>query len=311
MKLKIHIGHGKTGSSYLQAAFASSESLLEKSNIFYPLAPEIREKALAGKVTSGNINPLDLATTLDQASYSQDDTLLLSNENLFQGFSSGEAISEITQRVDPSNVSAILFARNPLENAASSWLQAVKKAHIDTSFDDVLEKFTRPLHVARVIKNCRAAGVDLQIWNYSEHRKDLVGVTEDWLGVERGHLILPRNTLVNRSLSVGEAELQRRINATLPAREAVKFSQFLSENVAKVDSNTPKVGRDVLDRFFARTQKQISEVHDLLGYEIYTKEDFEPYVLQGEEKYYLSEAHFDRLAELIQRWYKSGRAPSN
>ena len=304
MKLKLHIGHGKTGTSYIQAALTASEAVLETHGIQYPVSSEVREKALAGKVTTGNVHAKKLAETLDDTEIKDGNTLLLSNEGIFQRFSTGEALDEIVQRFDPSEVSAILFVRNPLENAASSWLQSVELVRIDCPFEEVLNKFTRPYHVARVIENSRKAGIDLQIKNFSEHRRDLVGVIEDWLGVNRGTLVLPNRSVVNRSITVGEAELQRRLNSFLPPSEAIKFSNFLCENVPAVKSSKPKVSREVLKDFQRRTQRQIDEVHELLGYELYTKEDIEPYVLEGEPQYTIGEAQIDHLAELLKQWWR-------
>lgn len=56
--LYLHVGHGKTGSSYLQSALALSQDALRDNGIFYSLN-EVGRRAAQGKITSGNGNLLD------------------------------------------------------------------------------------------------------------------------------------------------------------------------------------------------------------------------------------------------------------
>ena len=52
--LFLHIGQGKTGSSFLLAAFAASADALLEAGIRYPADAGGHERAVSGGITSGN-----------------------------------------------------------------------------------------------------------------------------------------------------------------------------------------------------------------------------------------------------------------
>lgn len=54
----LHIGAGKTGTSFLQAQLAIQHELLFNSNIYYPTSKRILRRIKNGQVTSGNIEEL-------------------------------------------------------------------------------------------------------------------------------------------------------------------------------------------------------------------------------------------------------------
>ena len=62
--IKLHIGHGKTGTSYMQAALAISQDALLEAGYYYPLPEHSRDKAMRGETTSGNVKPDGLADFL-------------------------------------------------------------------------------------------------------------------------------------------------------------------------------------------------------------------------------------------------------
>ena len=54
-RLYLHIGHSKTGSSFLQASFANSVAALAEQGIGYPLAARhVTEAAEGWRISSGN-----------------------------------------------------------------------------------------------------------------------------------------------------------------------------------------------------------------------------------------------------------------
>ena len=52
-KLILHVGHGKTGSSYIQSFLALNKNMLKNNGFIYPEPNDI-QKAIIGHVTSGN-----------------------------------------------------------------------------------------------------------------------------------------------------------------------------------------------------------------------------------------------------------------
>ena len=281
----------------MQAALAISQDALLEAGYYYPLPEHIRDKAMRGETTSGNVKPDGLADFLATQECPPDAALLVSNEGQFQRFSSGEAIEHLLKRFPASEASVLLMVRDPLENAASSYLQAVQKRQISGDFESVLMKFTRPLHVARVIRNCRQAGIAIEVRNYSREKKDLLGVLARWIGVEA--LKRPVQSQVNRSLTAAEAEVQRRLNGTATDAKVLSLGDRLSRELPNVSPDKPKVSSEVIARFFQRVQPQVDEVHDLLGHEIYQQEDPAPFTCYGTPRYYLEPDQIDLITGVL------------
>ncbi|MEQ9693980.1 hypothetical protein [Shimia sp. SDUM112013] len=63
-RLWVHIGHDKTGSSYLQSVFARNLDMLGAAGIAYPVRPDLRETAAKGQTTSGTENGPDLESRM-------------------------------------------------------------------------------------------------------------------------------------------------------------------------------------------------------------------------------------------------------
>lgn len=81
----LHVGHGKTGSSFLQAALANSPEALAAHGLGYPIDPEVAENARRGGISSGNMAPSAraLQSALEQGWEGPQDTLLISSESFF------------------------------------------------------------------------------------------------------------------------------------------------------------------------------------------------------------------------------------
>ena len=53
-ELILHIGHKKTGSSFIQSVLERNSSLLEKHGYYYPSCSDNFQNAFQGKISSGN-----------------------------------------------------------------------------------------------------------------------------------------------------------------------------------------------------------------------------------------------------------------
>ncbi|WP_148043612.1 hypothetical protein [Paracoccus methylarcula] len=294
--IKIHIGHGKTGSSYLQAALAASEAELSLAGYCYPLHEQTKQKALRGETTSGNVRDDKLAEFLTKNSCPPDHKLLVSNEGLFLRFASGEGINTVLEKFSPPDVSILLMVRNPLENAASSYLQAVQKRTFSGHFESALRSFNQPANVARVIRNCRNAGIDLEVKNYSRHRHEILKVVSHWLGVD---LNRPKQETINRSLTSTEAEIQRRLNKMARDPKVLAMTDRIIEELPDIIPDKPKVAPEVISAFFDRIREQVDEVHNLLGVELYQRENSEPYTCLGKPKYFLESEQIEFITKIM------------
>jgi hypothetical protein len=88
IKLFLHIGHGKTGTSAIQSSLAIASDELSKKGISYPIQQSLREQASQLEITSGNWQPspessltkqlLEISKTNQRYS-----SIVLSSESLF------------------------------------------------------------------------------------------------------------------------------------------------------------------------------------------------------------------------------------
>jgi len=285
MEIILHVGHGKTGTSYIQTALA----LADLDGITYPILDHQVDKARRGKLTSGNIR-------YEPACFKEMDAerLLLSSESMFKPLVDGKLIPEIRGSITNPKITILLFVRNPLENAASSYRQAVQKGLEDRPFSDFLDRFNRPRQVANAIRNLD--GATMKVANFSKCRKTILSTMSMWLGVD---IPPPPNSLSNRSLTAGEAAFIARLNKHLPRGASNNLGSRLCSDLPYVTGPQLRASIEVLKNFQKRMQDQIQEVHELLGYDLYEVEDVAAFTGGEHREFIFSAEQLDLMAEII------------
>ena len=280
-RILLHVGHGKTGSSYIQSSFALSNNNLSRLGVEYPIAQATLEKAAKGLVTSGNLPDPEgsFAALLETLPEELSSSLLLSSENMFTSLFGRGVLEEILAICPDSPISVLLFVRNPTENAASSYQQAVKRAMIHMEFSQYLRTFDRIAQVIEFIENCRRNDIEIAVFNYSKEKANLLVVVSTWLGVPIDALLKPRVSNVNRSLSRSELRLQLELNKALQTRGAGFLSTELVDRLPNVKSVQPQADRESLEQFRDRMGKEIKRANEVIGRHVYELEDIEPWVM--------------------------------
>jgi hypothetical protein len=128
--LFLHVGHPKTGSSYLQYCFAESGDVLRQHGLVYPFATEY----IAGsRVSTGNgrkaFESLESLSVHLAAVPDDGCSVLLSSEYFEERLADPEMIPglwEAAVRHGFGRVSLLLFVREPLGLILSDRLQALK-----------------------------------------------------------------------------------------------------------------------------------------------------------------------------------------
>jgi hypothetical protein len=238
MRLCVHVGHGKTGSSFLQAWLAQqAPSLLCGNGIAYPLrAPvsgRMERAALEGRFSMGNGYVLEEALAswrpawqLRQLAGDQP-TLLFSGEQLIKTCASWlPRLVQLAPAAGIERVDLLLFVRDPLEHAHSLYGEMVKAHGYSGSLDQwisashgVLPKLERFLALQAQMPTSH-----LCVHNYSRAPGQLLEQCGQWLGLPADAWTAPAagRARVNRSLSQAELRLMRVLNARLgPAAAAV------------------------------------------------------------------------------------------
>lgn len=264
MKLLLHIGQPKTGSSYLQSALSLGTDILARHGISYPIAAEIAEKARAGRITSGNFWPREgaLEQVIEAGRRQGLPTLLISSESLFQLISAPKSgFLEDLQAICPeAELHVLCYLRDPVDHAVSVYQQKVKRGGFSGTLSQALEQYSAPNATVRALSRLRAAGATTTVYNYSRHRAELLATFERWLGLPEG-VTLPKPAVeqVNRSLTRAEIELQKAFNRHFGQRARQFVSDPLCDEIPDIPSETPALNQADLARFLDRMSEQVSD----------------------------------------------------
>lgn len=259
--LTLHIGHGKTGTSFIQSVLANNFEILESNGIFYP-KHESFDYAIQGKVSSGNQDVLlnDLLPEVEMET-------LISGERLFNRLAvDNELLEKILRKAEHTSV--ILYTRDVVEFLASVWSQSIKRGGKTLNFTESLSQLS-DLHHARVlhwIKKAKQLGFELKIRNYSRHKEDLLEVfLADCFGtrIYRDDLLMPEVSIVNRSLSHVEIEIQKVTNTI--GRNSFRFiSDRLVNSLPNIRPSVPQVDYDTFSVAHRHYQPLIDQINEEL-----------------------------------------------
>ena len=236
-RLDLHVGHGKTGSSFLQAWLAPNSDALRALGVHYPLqAPSGRceRDAQRGLFSMGNGFVLeevqaapDPIATLSRlaAELPPDGALLFSDERLMKRLV-GQLPELVTLAAAAgfAEVRLLLFVRDPLEHASSLYLEMVKAHGLSVSLSDWLAIYNLHLHLRAFLQEqaglAPALPCRLEVHNYSRCSRQLLPLLQRWLDLPEACTAwpLPPRRQVNRSLSGSELALLRRLNRLLGTR---------------------------------------------------------------------------------------------
>ncbi|MFK4017910.1 hypothetical protein [Cobetia marina] len=275
--LYLHVGHGKTGSSYLQSILAGSQDNFRRLDIEYPLNNGA-SRAIQGKVTSGNGNLL--AQYNFSNNHNKNIRFLFSSEVLFHDFLSSIG-SDLVKKINNlkfTEVKILLFIRDPFDHASSSYQQSIKRGGSTKTINEFLENYSHPALVKQFIKQSRNINnCKLTIKNYTNCKDDIDHVLCDWLEISTGNLVYPENKKVNRSLTKSELYLQREFNKHLGASGDL-ISDPLCDELPNIESDKFFGTQDMQARVIDRLSDDIKFVNDSIErpkdkYSVYVDED--------------------------------------
>jgi hypothetical protein len=273
--LHLHIGQWKTGTSWIQASLRLSRAALAQAGIDYPPRRE-RPGLGASEITSGNGRGLlrgeaALAEALAAHAPAPGRHLLFSSELLQKEMREAGDLAFIPRAARAAGLDGarvMLFVRDPVGHAASFVQQRVKR-HGDT--DDVealFGRFDAPVQALELVERIEAAeGLELRLRNYSACRDSLLAEMADWLGVPEETLARPPAARINRSLTAGEFELQRALNAAMGA-DAQFLADAVCERLPELQADlmlpAPEVQEAMLERVapaMAQVDRRLPEAH--------------------------------------------------
>ena len=259
----LHIGHGKTGTSYLQSILSLNKDSLSKLGIIYPNHDSFHDANL-GKINSGNGDLLND----DKLSFSSSESTLISGENLFHNLLD---IKNFESKVlnKSGKITVILYTRNVLEMLTSVWGQSVKR-HGETRSIDQFYSERVDNHHSKVLQwqnLSKKKKFKLIVRNYSSHKATII---ESFIGLlcsltgkcinDLGVIAYPENKTVNRSMTNLEYSILQLFNDIDP-----KFSAQLSDDWVNLTPNTvaeiPKMQPDTYKKLHGHYKPIIKRIN--------------------------------------------------
>ena len=243
MRLHLHVGHGKTGSSFLQSWWSLNRSELWRlAGLHYPVGPTDK-RASQGAFGMGNGALLD--QVLHSAGRARQQRRLWAallrdspgdQDNALKGFVFSaerwarhlplqfESLLRLADEVDVDRIRVFMLVRDPLDHALSLYGQMVKRHGFTGSLDDWLASYNFSQALLNSLKafKSRPDRIELHAVHYGRHRQQLVELMQDWLQLPSdAPWRLPMHCSVNRSLNADELMLMRALNRRYGDRAAI------------------------------------------------------------------------------------------
>jgi hypothetical protein len=296
-KLYLHVGAGKTGTSFIQEQCALQHSKLAEHGLWYPVTTQLLKRISKGHVTSGNISDLlpwlcpkhpvvhkhSLSMELGVVkswfdkliSEAGGRAVLLSSETLQHA--DAQAIAQL---IDISNqlgyeTIIIFYGRHALDHAISNYCQHLQYGMLsldgdrvggDTALDSWLKTRMVPFRQTLTLYSEILGDNSIQVRSYDGEKDTLLEKFFEHLGIS----MLPRacnpiRQTVNRSLTVAESELLIAISPLLSQEQVRSFGDSLiSKPAIQSKYDTPQnfsVSLEALDKFRTRHQAMIDDIN--------------------------------------------------
>lgn len=220
--LYLHVGHSKTGTSWMQAALRENVAALAEAGLAYPIFDGVGNEHGA-EIGQGNglwlaTSPVvELELRLQMiAGASGPEGAVLSSEEFFPSLTEDAdpaALPQAALGAGFDRIEVLLFIRNPVGHAASLWQQYLKRAGGTAPIEAFFDKYCVPERVARFLDTFMSMdSVGLTCLNYDRHRHDLLAPLGAWLSPTTITLAPPCAPTINRGMTRAELALQVVLN---------------------------------------------------------------------------------------------------
>jgi hypothetical protein len=284
MQLHLHVGHGKTGSSFLQSWWALNRSaLLQEAQLHYPLASG-HARAVASGFSMGNGSALDQVLQRGQTPRAWRrwwqrlqgpvvpgspplQGVLFSAERWTRHLPSQcSALLEMADACGIEKLKVWLLVRDPLDHAVSVYGQMVKRHGYNGGLDAWLATYDFPDALLNFLEVFQAMPewVELHVDHYGRCKTQLLERMQAWLHLP-GELPWqqPSQNNVNRSLTTDELVLLRWLNTRLGDRAAVVGEQLVDRLPGLAPARL-EVTRAMHEQFVARWQPCLDRINQRL-----------------------------------------------
>jgi hypothetical protein len=235
MKLFLHAGYVKTGSTAIQRSLALHKDYIKAHGICLPIKQELLIYQIKGNVAAGNGD--DLRKAIDSGSLDSIINLIKQDLDAFEGYKNFlysceiflyvfanrerfQLFNEAISTLGFSDVKILVYVRNPASHALSWHGELIKVGRTSSTITEFMNDYNYPALAAKLVKlvdeiSSSNLPVHLEFRNYSHLKYKVIDTTWDWLKIPSPPEISPEKLLsknpVNRSLTVSESEFCRQL----------------------------------------------------------------------------------------------------
>jgi hypothetical protein len=244
MKVFLHIGIEKTGSSHIQSLCSINRELLRINGLWYPGKGKGDDLSKKGEISSGNAQKLAdlinqnatknilsfLEENIEEAKTKECDKLLLSNELLLLALADEHKLNhfnEVLKQLKDSTFDFLLVLRDPVDQALSLYKHRAKSGKIHDIEEWPNDYYFYGDALNRFLTNYNNLNFNLHVEKFKKEN----GYLEDmffkkWLKLDINLKNPPK--VVNPSLSLSELMLIRKIRENNSQLVPVLYKKMIS-----------------------------------------------------------------------------------
>ena len=266
-KIFLHIGQGKTGTTFLQNTLASNSAELNNSNFCYP------NGSAEGKIQSGNIPGMArfdfayLTSILEnEVTNNQFDNIIFSCEFLLGLFNKN--IPDLINlfnlfKTKGIEIHLVICIRDVNSHCKSLFSQKMKDGsyNFDNSIEDfLLKSYATPQATLKILKTCQAFAIPCHAFKYDKN--DLLRDFSTAIGLDFD-LNAHSQGIINRSLSTNELMILSAFQH-FPRQELKKLTWALVELVPNLHSHKYKCDESTATRFAQQIDPVIDQINQIV-----------------------------------------------
>lgn len=280
MKLFVHIGTNKTGSSYLQSTITLNKKILQESGVYVPDS-KWDDKMIQGVITPGNGHELakilvnkntadKLFAYLNQIRNAAlnfgCEKVLLSNEILIRIFSEPQILNDFetaSQKAGFEEVHCLTFLRNLYGHALSLYKHRAKSGkneNYKTWFESDYEtlRLFNPL-----MENLKNSKLSFKFVPFEKDSKKIIQRFSEWIVIENHKLKLFENS-VNPSLTLNQIKWLQHINKRYEGIGPELYAAMIGIQNSEENEHLISQFYDDADAYFQNYTKTIDGLNDLM-----------------------------------------------
>jgi hypothetical protein len=275
MKLYIHFGIYKAGSSYIQYICANQRDYLNSNSIYFPKSTQ-DEKMKKGLISAGNADSLEIAIKSEDHSkiiailkewYEEAEKMnckavLISAEALVHQLAIQNRLKQIivcAESIGFTKIMAMGFFRDLADHALSTYKHRAKSGNIPDYVNWVSEVYEAPklfLNLSHVI----ARNKDIQ-WTLRKFQKDSnflkTAFFKDWLKIEVPDFQTRPN--VNESVTLSEIQVMNHLCKLFP-----NVTDYFVNDLKNLSSKLKAIDTDLQQHFLGTFAKALSQNQNCL-----------------------------------------------